>query len=575
MATTNKKIAQTFDRTATLLAIKGANTFRVRAYRNAARLVESFSQPVLKMIKEGKDLSEFSGIGTDLASKIKEVALTGHFSLLEQLEKEVPPALTEITKIRGLGPQKTAKLYRELRIKSVDDLEEAVKAGKLEKIKGFGKKTQQKIQKKIKTFYRESKQHRVLWLEAHSTAQMLIEYLKNIEGVDQVSVAGSYRRKKITVGDLDVLIECKHHSPVIEKICNYENVKEVISQGEAKATIVLKSGLQVDVRLIPEKSYGAALQYFTGSKAHGIAIRKIARQMGYKVNEYGIYKGGHKVGGEKEEEIYNRLNLQFIPPELRENAGEIEAAENNRLPNLIKLEDIRGDLHAHTKATDGKNSLEEMAKAARELGLSYLAITDHSQHLTIANGLKAKDLRKQMDDIDKLNSRWRGFKLLKSIEVDILTDGTLDFNDALLQELDLVVAAIHSQFDQPKPKMTKRILKAMDNPNFNILAHPTARLLQKREPINIELEEILSAAKERGCFVEINAQPARLDLEARYAKLAKDMGVKVAISTDSHSIESLKNIFLGVNQARRGWLEAKDVINTRCWTDLKKLLKRV
>jgi DNA polymerase (family X) len=574
MAIANKKIAETLDHTAMLLEIRGANAFRVRAYSNAARLVESFSQPVFKMIEAGKDLSEFSGIGKDLAGKIKEVAETGKFPLLNELEKEIPSELTEITKIRGLGPKKAAKLYAELKIKSIHDLEEAVKGGELEKIKGFGKKTQKKIQKKIKTYNRGSKQNRVLWLEAHFAAQNLIKYLKSVEGVDKVTFAGSYRRTKTTVGDLDVLVECKNNTTVIKKFTQYENVKEVVSQGDAKATVVLESDLQVDVRVIPAKSYGAALQYFTGSKAHGIAIRKRAQGMGYKINEYGVYKRKRKVGGEKEEEIYEKLKLQFIPPELREDSGEIEAAEKNRLPNLVKLEDIKGDLHAHTNATDGKNSLEEMANAARELGRCYLAITDHTKHLTVAKGLKAKDLRKQIEEIDKLNSKWEDFRLLKSAEVDILADGKLDLDDEVLQELDLVVAAIHSQFDQSKSKMTKRIHKAMDNPNFNILAHPTARLLQKRKSINIDLEEILHAAKARGCFVEINAQPARLDLEGRYLKLAKEIGVKVAISTDSHSTESLKNIFLGVNQARRGWLDAMDVINTRYWRDLKKLLKR-
>jgi DNA polymerase (family 10) len=409
---------------------------------------------------------------------------------------------------------------------------------------------------------------------AEQIAGPLLEYLKAAKGVKQAVIAGSYRRRKDTVGDLDILVTAKRGSEVMKRFAAYDEVGEVVSQGTTRSTVILRSGLQVDLRVVPEASYGAALHYFTGSKDHNIAIRTLAVKKGLKVNEYGVFKGEERIAGKTEKEVYALFDLPFIPPELRENHGEIEAARKKRLPKLIALDDIRGDLHAHTKATDGRYTAEEMALAAKARGYDYLAICDHSKHVTIAKGLDAKRLAKQIDEIDRLNEKLKGVRLLKSTEVDILDDGTLDLPDSILKELDLRVCAIHYQFGLSAEKQTERIIRAMDNRYFNILAHPTGRLMGEREAYAVDMQKLMEAALERGCFLEVNAQPERMDLSDMHCRMAKDMGLKLAISTDAHTTANLDFMRFGIDQARRGWLEADDVLNTRSWKELTKLLAR-
>jgi DNA polymerase (family X) len=389
-----------------------------------------------------------------------------------------------------------------------------------------------------------------------------------------VEAAGSYRRRKETVGDLDILATGEDGKRIIERFVEYEDVEEVVSQGETRSTVRLRRGLQVDLRVVAQESYGAALLYFTGSKAHNIALRNMALDRDWKVNEYGVFEDEERIAGETEEAIYDLLDLAYVMPELREDRGEIQAAQEGALPQLVSLDDLRGDLQSHTKASDGHGTLREMAEAAQELGYEYLAITDHSKYVGVTQGLDAEELAEQIDEIDRLNEELEGFRLLKSIEVDILKDGSLDLPDGILEKLDLRICSIHSHFDLSRDEQTARILRAMDNPNFNILAHPTGRRLQERRPYGVDMDRLLEGALERGCFLELNAQPDRLDLDDVYCKMAKEMGVKLSLATDAHRPVELEYMRFGVGQARRGWLEPDDVLNTRSWADLKELLKR-
>jgi len=410
--------------------------------------------------------------------------------------------------------------------------------------------------------------------EVEDIAESLLDHLCRAPGVKQAVIAGSYRRRKETVGDVDILITCKRGSDVMGRFVAYDEVREVVSRGATRSTVRLRSGLQVDVRVVAEASYGAALHYFTGSKAHNIAVRKVGVAGKLKINEYGVFRGEDRIAGRTEEELFEHVGLPYIAPELREDRGEIDAARRGALPNLITRDDLRGDLHCHTKASDGKYTLEEMAGAAQQRGYDYLAITEHSKRLTVARGLDERRLRRQMRDIDKLNDTLSGIRLLKGIECDILEDGSLDLPDEVLAELDLVVCSMHSKFDLPAEKQTERAIRAMDNPHVNILAHPTGRMMGQRGPHELDVERALQAARERGCFLELNAQPDRLDLNDTHCKLAKGLGVKLSLSTDAHTTNSLDYIRYGIDQARRGWLEAGDIINTRPWGELKKLLKR-
>jgi DNA polymerase (family X) len=568
----NHDIAAIFEQVADLLEIENANPFRVRAYRNAARTVDSLSQSLADLVARGEDLSELAGIGQDLAGKIKEIVDTGALKLLAELQARTPPELAEMMKIAGLGAKRVHLLHEQLGIKTAQDLKEAALTGKIKELKGFGEKIENQIKEGLSDITTEEKRFKLATVEP--VAQSLLGYLKGAPGVKEAIVAGSYRRRKETVGDLDILVTCGHSNAVMEAFVNYEDVAKVLAQGDTKSSVVLRSGLQVDLRVVPEESYGAALHYFTGSKAHNIAIRQLGVKKGLKINEYGVFAGENRVAGKTEAEVFEMADLPYIEPELRENRGEVEAAPAGRLPRLITLEAIKGDLHAHTKATDGRNTLEEMANAAADRGYEYLAITNHSKRVSMAHGLNAADLAKEIAEIDRLNSKLKGLVVLKAIELDILADGSLDLPDDILRDLDLTVCSVHYNLNLSREKQTERIIRAMDNPYFNILAHPTGRLINKRDPYEVDLERLLAAAQARGCFMELDAQPDRLDLADIYCKLAKDMGVRLAIDTDAHSIRDLAFMRYGIDQARRGWLESGDVLNTRTLKELRKLLRR-
>jgi DNA polymerase (family 10) len=568
----NAEIADVFSRLADLLEIEGANPFRIRAYRTAARTIATLAQNVAGLLEAGGDLSELPGIGAAIAEKIQTIAETGRLPQLEEVESRTPATLSDLMKIEGLGPKRVKTLYRQLNIRSLEDLERAARSGKIRELEGFGTKTEQLILQHVLHFQGEAQRMRLP--DAEDLAEPLVAFLKKTPGVKAVTVAGSYRRRVETVGDLDILVTARKDSPVMDRFIAYEEVAGIVSRGKTRSTIILRSGLHVDLRVVPQVSYGAALCYFTGSRAHNIALRKIGVSKGYKLNEYGVFRGDKRIGGKTEQEVYDRLGLAWIEPELRENRGEIELARKGRLPELITRDDIRGDLHCHTSATDGRNSLREMAEAARARGYEYLAVTDHSRHVTVAHGLNRTQLLEEIRQIDKLNAKLDGIVLLKSCEVDILDDGSLDLPDRVLKELDLTVCAVHYNFHLPEKQQTERIIRAMDNPCFNILAHPTGRLINKREAYDIDLQAVMAAAKERGCYLEINAQPARLDLTDTYCRLARDMGLKTAISTDAHGIDQLDFMRFGLGQARRGWLEAGDVLNTRTLDELGKLLRR-
>lgn len=572
MALSNSEIADLFNRLADLLEIDGANPFRVRAYRNAAQTVRAQSRSMADMVGQEEDLSRLPGIGEDIAAKIRHIVDTGHLPLLEETETRVPGELSDVMKIEGLGPKRVKALYRELGIAGIEDLGRAARAGRIRGLPGFGKKTEETILRRVEAW--SGREQRVPIAEAEDIAGPLMDYLRRSKGVKRLVVAGSYRRRKETVGDLDILATAKKDSNVIQRFIRYDDVDEVVSHGTTRSTVHLKAGIQVDLRVVPEVSYGAALHYFTGSKSHNIALRTMAQKIGLKINEYGVYKGDRRVAGKTEEEIYKRFGLVYVPPELREGHGEIEAARGKRLPDLVTIEDIRGDLHMHTTETDGRSGLEDMVGAARKMGYEYLAITDHSRKVTVAKGLDEKRLRKQIEAIDRLNDRIEGIVVLKGIELDILEDGSLDLPDRVLSALDVVVGAVHSGFKLSRDKQTGRLLRAMDNPHVNILAHPTGRLINKRDACDIDIERVMQGAKERGCFLEVNAAPDRLDLNGDACRMAGEMGVKVVVSTDAHSTAGLDYMRFGVDQARRGWLEAGDVVNTRSLKDLKKLLKR-
>ncbi len=570
----NKEIAGILDKVALLLELQGENPYRVRAYQNAARTISGLPQSVAEMIRKEQDLTDLSGIGKDMADKLKEIIETGQLEQLRQLEKKVPSGLIELTEIANLGPKRVKKIHDELDVSSIDELEKAAKKHKVRALDGFGSKTEGQIVKAIKSHKEDESKKRFRLDTALEIAEPLIQHLKEARGLRKIDIAGSVRRKKDTIGDIDILVVCDQNTDVMNFFVKYDKVQEVLAKGKTKSSVLLTNNCQADLRIIEKESYGAALMYFTGSKQHNVELRQIAVENGWKMNEYGIFKDDKMLAGSSEEDIYAQFDMAFVPPELREDRGEIKAASSNDLPALVSLEDIRGDLQSHTTASDGRFSLEEMANAARKKGYSYFAITDHSKHLTVARGLDEKRLLEQIDEIEALNEKWDDFRILKSAEVDILEDGSLDLTDDVLKKLDVVICAIHSQFNLSGQKQTERTLKAMDSPYFNIFAHPTGRLIGKRRPYEIDLKQIMEKAKKKRCYLEINAQPDRLDINDSYAKMAKEMGVKVAISTDAHTINELDCMHFGVAQARRGWLSKQDVLNTREWPELKDLLKK-
>jgi DNA polymerase (family 10) len=568
MPVQNAEIAAMFDQAAELLEIKGENQFRVRAYRRAARTVEGLPQSVKGLLSAGRDLSELPGIGKDLAGKIADIVATGHFQLLDTLKRKLPGELGEIATLPGLGPKRVKMLHDKLKVSTLDDLRRVIKKGRLHRIRGFGPIIERKLSAALE---KPASQKRFRLSVAEAEAEALVAFLRNS---GRVVVAGSYRRRRDTVGDLDVLVTAEDGAAVGDKLAGYENVRDVLAHGPTRTTVVLRSGLQVDVRAVPEQSYGAALLYFTGSQAHNIALRGLAAHRGWKLNEYGLFSGRRRIAGSTEEEIYKKLGLAFIPPELREDRGEIALAAANQLPRLVTREDIRGDLHVHSDWTDGTAPIAVMAEAAQARGYAYIALTDHSRRVAMAHGLDPARLSRQAKEIDRLNERLNGLTILKGIEVDILKDGRLDLPDTSLAELDVVVAAVHSFFDLPRAAQTNRVIRAMTNRHVSIIAHPTGRLIGEREPYDIDMQRVIAVARDLGCHLEVNSQPERLDLNDNYIHAAKQAGVALAISTDAHSTDAYEYIRFGIDQARRGWLTAGDVLNTRPLADLRQMLRR-
>ncbi|MBW8364686.1 MAG: DNA polymerase/3'-5' exonuclease PolX [Rhizobium sp.] len=568
----NADIAAVFEEIADHLEIQGANPFRIRAYRNAARTLGELPQEARALLEKGEDLTRLPGIGDDLAAKVREIVDTGRCSLLERLRRELPPAVTGLLQIPGLGPKRVKALYHDLEVQTVEQLYRAARDGRIRALPGFGEKTELNILQAVEAHVSQTRRFKLA--VAAQYAGTLTAFLQAVPGVDQVTVAGSFRRMRETVGDLDILVTAAADSPVMQHFTAYDEVADVLSAGSTRASVVLKSDLQVDLRVVAQQAYGAALHYFTGSKAHNIAIRRLAQKLGLKINEYGVFRGSERIASDSEASVYKCVGLPYIPPELREDRGEIEAAREGRLPKLVELSDLRGDLHAHTKATDGHDSLREMALAVKGLGLHYLAITEHSRRLTVAHGLDPLRLTRQCDEIDRLNAELDGITLLKGIEVDILEDGSLDLPDEVLGRLDLVVGAVHSQFHLSRAKQTERILRAMDHPYFTLLAHPSGRLIEQRAPYDVDMLRIIRHARDRGCFLELNAHPDRLDLLDSHCQMAKEEGVLVSVNSDAHSSFDFANLRYGVGQARRGWLEKDDVLNTRSLAALRCLLKR-
>jgi DNA polymerase (family 10) len=567
----NQDIAAVFDEMADLLELRQDNPFRIRAYRRAAQTVRGQSRELRDAVAEGRDLKKLPGIGEDLAAKIVEILETGRCAALEKLRKQVPPGLEDLLHLPGLGPARVRQLRKELRITSLAGLRSAIAKGKLQQLKGFGPKLEQRISESLANPVTGK---RTLRTVAAQYARSLVEHLWQVDGVRQIDIAGSYRRGLATVGDLDLLVAASRPAAVMEAFTSYDEVASVLAAGTTRASIRLASGLQVDLRIVPRASYGAALHYFTGSKAHNIHLRRLGQRKGLKINEYGVFKGKKRIAGATEKSVFASVGLPWIEPEMREDRGEIEAAGANRLPKLVRREDLRGDLHSHTDATDGTAPLAEMARAARAAGLAYLAVTDHSRYLGAYRGLDAERLARQCETIDALNERLEGITLLKGIEVDILEDGSLALPDDALAPLDLVVGAVHSHFGLSRRKQTDRLLRAIERPHFSILAHPTARLIGERPPIDIELERVIEACAGRGCFLELNSQPQRLDLEDTACQLAAEHGIAVSIASDAHRPDDFALLEGGVAEARRGWLEAGDVLNTRPLTALRALLRR-
>ena len=560
----NADIARAFEEIADLLELGDENPFRVRAYRNAARVIGELGLDVPARLAQGGELPKLPGIGEDLAGKMREIAAGGSCKLLEQLRRRFPAGITELLELPGLGPKRVRALHGK-RIDSLDALARAAATGRLHALPGFGEKSEQKLLDAVQA--RLGKARRSKLALAAQYAEPYAQYLGAV-------IAGSYRRMKETVGDVDFLVTAEQPGPHIERFVRYGEVKQILAQGTTRAAVVLACGLQADLRVVPPVSFGAALHYFTGSKAHNIAIRKLGLARGLKINEYGVFRGARRIAGETEESVYAAIGLPYIEPELREDQGEIEAARRGELPRLVELGELRGDLHAHTTATDGRNTLREMALAARARGLRYLAITEHSRRIAMAHGLDAVGLAKQLEQIDRLNRELQGIRLLRGIEVDILEDGGLDLPDSALARLDVVVGAVHSKMTLPRARQTERILAALDRPHFSILAHPSGRLIGERAAYDVDMLAIVRKAKRRGVFLELNAHPDRLDLTDVHCRMARDEGVLVAISSDAHGVDGFEALRYGVGQARRGWLEKKDVLNARPLAELRRLLAR-
>lgn len=572
MTVRNDKIAAAFDEIADLLELQDANPFRVRAYRNAARTLVSWPEEMADWAAQKRDFDDLPGVGADLAGKIGEILERGSCDQLDRLRAQFPRGITELLQIPGLGPKRVHALYHELGVRSPAQIQSAAREGRIRDIRGFGETSERRIAEAAAAYLQRSTRWPIARIAGDVEA--LLEHLRTTPGVSQAVVAGSYRRRRDTVGDIDILVAAARGQALADRLQAFEQVEQVLAHGTTRASVVLTNGLQVDLRVVQPSSFGAALVYFTGSKAHNIALRRIARARKLKINEYGVFtadqgRTAKRIAGDTETSVYAAIGLPYIPPELREDHGEIEAARQHALPHLVDRSHLRGDLHAHTKASDGVETLEQMARAARDAGLDYLAITEHSQSLTVARGLDAERLGAHIDAIDRLNETLQGIVLLKGIEIEILEDGRLDLPDAVLARLDLVVGAVHSLFDLSRAKQTARIMRAMDHPYFSILAHPNGRLFGTRGACELDMERIIRHARERGCFLELNSQPDRLDLFDLQCRQAKDAGVPVVISSDAHRGADFRWLQFGIDQARRGWLEPRDVLNTLPLAELK------
>lgn len=572
------EVAAILDEIGTLLELQGENSFRCNAYHNAARTIANLDRNLAEVVKKD-ELGDIPGIGETLREKITMLVTTGKLPFYEDLKARIPPGLLQMLKIPGLGPKKVKALHEELGIDTVDKLQSACEKGEVAKLKGFGVKTQSKILEGIKFLGQVG--NRVRLDQAWHIAHLVLEGLKKAPGIMRMEVCGSLRRRRETAKDIDILVSSDDPGPIMDAFVNLPCVMQVTARGDTRSSIVVADGagtdrvvMNVDLRVLPDEDFAFALHYFTGSKEHNIRMRQRAIDRGLKLSEYGLEGHGKKIKARTEADIFKALGLDYIPPELREDTGEIEAAENHTLPDLLHPDDIQGVFHNHTTWSDGANSVEQMAEAAKKLGFKYLGIADHSQSLTVANGLSPDRVRKQLAEIDALNKKFKGIRLFKGIECDILPDGSLDYDDDVLQLFDYVVASVHTHFNLSEAEMTQRVLRAIEHPCVTMLGHATGRLILRREPYKIDLEAVLQAAARTGTFIEINAQPLRLDLDWVHCKRAKQLGVKLVINPDAHNTSELGYTTFGVFVAQRGWLEKENVINTASAGEVARLLAR-
>ena len=586
----NTEIAAVLEELGNLLEIQGSNPFRIRAYRNAVLTVRGLTRPLAAMVEEGEDLTALPAIGKDMSAHIVELIQTGGLARLAEVSTEIPRSLVQLVKLDGVGPKKAKKLWESLGVTTVDELEVALKAGRVESLAGFGATSVAKILASIDDFRRYS--GRFLLSKVDALIEPLLAHMREAPGVERIEVAGSYRRRKDTIGDVDLLVQAELPAPaVMEHFTAFGSVEKVVAAGDTRGSVVLRSGLEVDLRVIPARSFGAALHYFTGSKEHNVAVRQIAQRQGLRVNEWGVFRmpegvdpadvgkeDGERVAGETESSVFEVLGMGWVPPVLRENRGEVEAALgvalDNGVPDLVTLEDIQGDLHMHSTWSDGKASVEEMARACQARGYRYLAMSDHSPALAMVGGITPERAVDQWEEIDRVQGGLDGITIFRSLEVDILRDGSLDMTDEILETLDLVLVSVHSLMEMDRVLMTDRVITAIQHPQVDILAHPTGRLLARREPFQLEMEEVLQAARDLDVAVEINANPSRLDLNDVHAHRAKELGVKVCINTDAHSVQRLDHMSYGVDQARRAWLSREDVLNTMTLAQFREWLER-
>ncbi len=567
----NRELSELFDKMANILEFKGENPFKVSAYRKASRILGDLTQDIEEISAKG-GLRSIPGIGEGMAEKIEEYLSTGRISKYEEIRSGISDELISIMEIPGMGPKTLSLIHKEKGIDSLSKLERALEDGSLLDLFGMGEKKIENIKRGIQLL-RQSKGRMNLGM-AFPIAKRIVEALREKTGSKKIEWAGSLRRMKESIGDIDILATGENREKIINAFTHLSEVKEVLAKGETKASVIVEGGLQIDLRVVEEDSYGAALQYFTGSKAHNIHLRGIAKAKGIKINEYGVFKGDKKIGGKDEKDVYEALGMLWIEPELREDRGEVEASQKRKLPRLVDESEIKGDLHVHSKWSDGSSSIEEIARMAQKRGYQYIAICDHTKSLKITHGLDESRLIKQMEEIDRINEKMKGFRILKGTEVDILNDGSLDISEKVLRKLDIVVAAIHSGFKQSRDKMTKRIIRAIENPFVDIIAHPSGRLIGARDPYEVEIEELMESAKKFQKCLEINAYFERLDLDDIRSRKAKEMGIRIGIGTDAHHLDQMWMMSLGVAVARRGWLESGDVLNTLSIEEILKWFHR-